>query len=281
MNRIDASLLRDVLHSTESSEDADRGETAKGPVASQQNVGSQQNAASEQVDALRAHTVFVPMHYEPNYQYPLLVWLHSDGFNENQVCHVIPHISTRNYLAVGVRATQATDAAGHRFRWHESGSGLAAAERGVWDAIERAREEYNVHSDRIVLAGYQRGGAMALRIALRHPDFFSAAISLGGNLGSLCSMGLDVNQLRERRLPMLWQWSLQSSTYDEARLVEEIKSAMDLRARLEIRQYRNDDEMNTAVLSDLNQWIMNHVVSGAPVGKMGQWDSSPVSFSEN
>ena len=221
------------------------------------------------------------MHYEPNYRYPLVVWLHSDGFNENQVCHVVPHISTRNYVAVGVRATQATDAAGHRFRWHDSERGLEAAERSIWDGIARVREEYSIHSDRIVIAGYQRGGAMALRVALRHPEFFSAAVSLGGCLGSLASMDIDRGLLRQRRLPMLWQWSLESNAYSEPRLVNEIQSAMEIGARLEVRQYRNDDEMNTAVLSDLNQWIMNHVVSGAPVGKMGQWDSSPVSFSEN
>lgn len=270
MNRIDASLLRDNKNQ----------ESSAGKPHVTYDLDESAAEASH-FSATQAHTVFVPMHYEANYEYPLVVWLHSDGYNENQVCHVLPHVSTRNYLAAGVRATQATDAAGHRFRWHQSERGLAAAERGVWAAIASVREEYSVHSDRVVIAGYQSGGAMALRIAMRHPDFFSAAISLGGSLGSLASLQIDAERVRRRRLPMLWQWSLESDSYSEPSLVDEIKSAMDLQARLEIRQYRNDDEMNTAVLSDLNQWIMNHVVSGAPVGKMAAWDSSPVSFSEN
>ncbi|MEL6107956.1 MAG: alpha/beta hydrolase-fold protein [Planctomycetota bacterium] len=272
MNRIDASFLRDAKN-----QDAFEGK----PPVTEAFDAIEPVAKATDCSAPQAHTVFVPMHYEPNYEYPLVVWLHSDGFNENQVCHVLPHVSTRNYLAVGVRATQATDAAGHRFRWHQSERGLAAAERAIWSAIATAREDYSVHSDRVVVAGYQSGGAMALRMAMRHPDFFSAAISLGGSLGPLASLQIDTERVRRRRLPMLWQWSLESDSYNESRLVSEIKSAMDLQARLEIRQYRNDDEMNTAVLSDLNQWIMNHVVSGAPVGKLGSWDSSPVSFSEN
>lgn len=231
--------------------------------------------------ALRAQTFFVPMHYEANYRYPLIVWLHSEGYNENQVCHVMPHVSTRNYLATGIRAPQAIDSSGHRFGWGDSLAAQHSAERCVLEAIERTASQFSIHAGRIVIAGYHEGGTMALQIAMQNPELFAAAVSLGGPLQCGPLQSLDQERLAARRLPMLWQCSLQSEVYDEQRLVEEIKLASEIKAQLEVRQYRNDDEMNTAVLSDLDRWVMEHVVSGAPVAKMHRWDTSPTSFSDN
>lgn len=231
--------------------------------------------------ALRAQTFFVPMHYEANYRYPLIVWLHSDGFNENQVSHVMPHVSSRNYLATGIRASLAADASGHRFAWGSSDAAMESAKRCVLEAINRAAEQYSVHAERIILAGYHEGGSMATQIAMQHPEMFAAAVSLGGQFETDVLSQEDRQRLRNRRLPMLWQQSIQSDRFSQNRLVKEIEMAGSIGAQLEIRHYRNDDEMNTAVLSDLDRWIMNHVVSGAPVARMSKWDSSPTSFSDN
>jgi phospholipase/carboxylesterase len=44
---------------------------------------------------------FLPVHYSENYQYPLLVWFHSNGFNEHQIDQVMPHISLRKLCRRG------------------------------------------------------------------------------------------------------------------------------------------------------------------------------------
>lgn len=298
MNRFDASMLWDVADDATSSDGPDetsaRGDEAPlEPTDGQSDLydGLSSTGGSDGLDeingdlswraALQAQTFFVPMHYERNYRYPLIVWLHSDGFNENQVCQLMPHISTRNYIATGVRATVAMDSVGHRFEWGDSAAAVQAAEDSVLEAIDRVAADYSVHAERIVLAGYRSGGSMAMRIAMRQPDLFAAAISLGGEIGTVDGMPNQLEQLKERRLPMLWQWSLESDHYDETRIAQQIQVAQSLRTRLEIRQYRNDDEINTAVLSDLNQWVMQHVVCGSPVGKLDRWDSHPTSFSDN
>jgi phospholipase/carboxylesterase len=286
MNRFDASTIWNAPG--EDIADADQGD----PYPGEGDVTASSPGRPEEIDAmtvgsesgwtssLRAQTFFVPLHYESNYRYPLIVWLHSDGFNENQVCHVMPHVSTRNYLATGVRAPMASDCSGHRFGWSGSSSD-DLAERSVLDAINRTTAQFSVHAQRIVLAGYLEGGSMATRIALRNPDRFAAAVSLGGAFELPDLTNAERERLRERRLPMLWQYSLRSDRYDEPALVRQAQAAASIRSRLEIRQYRNDDEMNTVVLSDLDRWIMNHVVSGSPVGKLNQWDTSPTSFSDN
>ncbi|WP_182869470.1 alpha/beta hydrolase [Rhodopirellula sp. JC639] len=281
MNRFDATTIWKSV----SEEHADGGDSTPSPVdaldAEEAAREQSDGAAADWSEAIGAQTFFVPLHYESNYRYPLIVWLHSDGFNENQVCHVMPHVSSRNYVATGVRAPSASDPSGHRFAWSNSAAAMQWAERSVLEAIDRTAAQYSVHAQRIILAGYQNGGTMAARIAMRHPERFAAAISLGGAFQLPASSELDRQRLKDRRLPMLWQRSIESEFYDQTRLVSEIQAASSIGAQLEIRQYRNDDEMNTAVLSDLDRWIMNHVVNGAPVAKLSPWDTSPTSFSDN
>ena len=226
-------------------------------------------------------TFFVPIHYEANYKYPLIVWLHSDGFNENQVDHVMPHVSTRNYLATGVRGTRAADSVGHRFDWHNSVSAVDAAHEKVLCAIDEVADRYAVHSSRIILAGYQTGGTMAMRIAMRDPERFAAVVSLGGRMPQGGHTFANLDAIRERALPMLWQWGGDNPNYSQESLTEDIRQAMLLKAKVEIRQYNDDDEMNTAALSDLNDWIMSRVVLGESMNDSQRWDTSPVCFSAN
>ena len=153
----------------------------------------------------------LPLHYEPKYRYPLIVWLHNDGFNENQIDQLMPHISLRNYLAVGVRGNRAADSVGHRFDWHESSAAIELAHHRVIEAIDEAASQFSVHPDRVVLAGYRSGGTMALRIAMRDPDRFSAVASFGGRMPRGGNVFGDLTRLRRRRLPMLWQWATENN----------------------------------------------------------------------
>ncbi len=49
------------------------------------------------------HTLFAPLHYEPGYPYPLVVWLHGTGCDERQLLRIMPLVSMRNYVAVAPR----------------------------------------------------------------------------------------------------------------------------------------------------------------------------------
>src|SRR5688572_27524759 len=55
---------------------------------------------------------FTPMHYEPNYAYPLLVWLHGDHGDQQQLKRIMPLVSMRNYVAVAPRAPERDDGQG-------------------------------------------------------------------------------------------------------------------------------------------------------------------------
>ena len=237
------------------------------------------DSQSAQASAKNRWSVFLPLHYEPGYAYPLLVWLHSDGFNENQADHVMPHISLRNYVATGVRGNRAADAIGHCYDWHSSGAAIEKAHESVIAAVESVTDQYSINRARIVLAGYKSGGTMAMRLAMRDPSRFAGVISLGGRVPQGKSVLGNLESLRNRQIPMLWQWAMENDQFCSENLREDIQTAMMMRAKAEIRQYASDDEMNTVTLADINTWIMNNVVSSATVDS--RWESSPVEFSSN
>lgn len=224
---------------------------------------------------------FLPLHYEPNYRYPLIVWLHSDGFNENQVDHVMPHVSVRNYIGAGVRGIRAADSMGHRFDWHDSPAAVAAAEEAVAQTVREATQRFSVHPSRIVLAGYDSGGTMAIRIALRDPQRFAAVASLGGAMPTGPHLLSNLSQLRARRMPMLWSWATSGPRFDPDRLGQDVRLAMMMKASVEIREYSAGDEMDTVTLADLNDWIMRRVVADQSTQADQRWATSPTNYSAN
>ncbi len=118
--------------------------------------------------------IFGPLHYEPNYAYPLVVWLHGPGGDERQLRKVMPLVSMRNYVAVGPRGTWA-DAVGHT--WRQGPDDVALAEQRVFEAIDVARCRFNVAENRVFLAGFDCGGTMAFHLAMQHPEAFSGVPS--------------------------------------------------------------------------------------------------------
>src|SRR5258705_9905211 len=83
------------------------------------------------------HMLFAPQHYEPNYAYPVVVWLHSDGGDERQLLRVMPHISKRNYVAVGVRASIPCEGR-PGYEWQQSLGSILSAETRVQEAVAAA-----------------------------------------------------------------------------------------------------------------------------------------------
>src|SRR5688500_15821791 len=66
------------------------------------------------------HTLFAPLHYEPNYAYPLVVWLHGPGDDERQLQRVMPLVSMRNYVAAAPRGVCRPQAGMAGFAWQQT-----------------------------------------------------------------------------------------------------------------------------------------------------------------
>lgn len=202
------------------------------------------------------YCIFAPLHYEPNYAYPLLVWLHGQRDDERQLQRIMPLVSMRNYVAVGPRAVdQVPNAPG--FDWGTNEDATQIAQQRILAAIDAARIRYNIASERIYLAGLHRGGTMALRIALRSPEQFAGVASLGGAFPEGGRPLCDLRRLR--KLPLFLAHSRDSRHYTLEKSCEDLRLLHSAGMAMTLRQYPCGDELTTKMLSDLNSWLMELV----------------------
>ncbi len=205
-------------------------------------------------DATRSF--FAPVHYEHGYAYPLIVWLHGPASNETEVSKALPLISMRNYVAVAPRGTESFGDAAKGFGWGESLDDLAEAGERVMQCINEAQERFNIHPDRIFVAGYSEGGTMALRMGLENPDQFAGAISLGGPVPSGGCLLRRINEAR--KLPLLLSVS-PDQRYPLDRVMDNVRLLHLAGSSLSLRLYPEGDELTDLMMSDVDNWIMERV----------------------
>lgn len=206
------------------------------------------------------HSFFVPLHYEPNYAYPLLVWLHGPGQSHAELKQVMPHVSMRNCVAVAPRWPQPDDellSAGES--QEQMRHRMVETMFRVTECVATASKRFNIAADRIFLAGYDEGGTMALRLGLAAPDHFAGAASIGGPVPT----GLNplANLLEARRLPMMIAHGRHSQSYPISRICDELRLFHVAGLSLNLRQYPCGHELTTQMLSDLDAWMMQ-IVTG-------------------
>ena len=198
------------------------------------------------------HALFAPLHYEPNYSYPLVVWLHGPGDRETQLLDVMPTLSMRNYVGVGPRGDST-----RRSAWPSDSQ--QEAERAVFGCIEVARSRFNIAPHRIFLAGLDCGGSMAFRIGLNHPQAFAGLLSVGGPfpLGSMPLARLEL----ARQLPLFIAQGRYSETYPVERTCDELRLFHSASLNVTLRQYPCGDELDSLMLRDMDAWMME-IVTG-------------------
>ena len=204
------------------------------------------------------YCLLAPLHYERNYAYPLLVWLHGPEGDEREVKRIMPLVSLRNYVSLAVRGP-AADRRG--FGWPETADSIVTAESRIADAVSQARQKFNVHRDRIFLAGFGTGGTMALRLALRRPDRYAGAASLAGQFPAGHAPLSRLAAVRRSR--MLIMHCRDSETYSVNRVCQELSLFHAAGLSVTLRQYPCGDELTTQMLSDLDVWLMEQV-TGVP-----------------
>lgn len=218
---------------------------------------------------------FVPLHYEPNYAYPLLVWLHGPDDDPTQLKRVMPHISLRNYVAVapGGGNLQPHDGApgAVRLSWPQRAEGLATAIEQVEECVARARQRFHIAERRVFLAGYDSGGSMALRLGFAVPEMFAGVASLGGPFPYGQHSLAHLHRLR--RLPVMVAQGRDSRAYPIRGLCDELRLYHAAGMSLTVRQYPCGQELTTQMLSDLNRWLMELVTgvdgSSSSAGEYG------------
>lgn len=133
-----------------------------------------------QIPGSETLSLFVPDNYEPNYAYPLIVWLR--GPEGQGLSAVMSHISSQNYLGLSLDLTPQPRGFGVRRGGAPGESEHAQLEDLLYDSVCRLRRCYHVHSERIYVAGFAQGATASLSLLLRRPEWLAGAIALHGTL---------------------------------------------------------------------------------------------------
>ena len=218
-----------------------------------------ESSAEPASDAESSHCLFTPLHYERNYAYPLIVWLHGPDDDEHQVNQIMPLVSMRNYVGVGPRGTLSATGFSEGYSWSQNERHIILAERRVMSAISAAQTWLNIAPSRIYLAGYGCGGTMAFRIALNQPRAFAGVLSLGGAFPTtLRPLGqLDA----ARRLKTLLISGRDSRQYPAAEVCDNLRLLHSAGMSISLRQYPCADDLTTHMFSDMDRWIMEDLDS--------------------
>lgn len=206
----------------------------------------------------KGRTVFLPVGYEPNYPYPLIVWLHEDGGSEQDLQRVMRQISTRNYVGLCLRGSiPAVEGIKVGYRYSLTDSGLDKIEDDLFSSVRELKRHIHLHTERVYLAGFRSGGRVALKLMLNRPAWFQGAVVLGSDLSQDRFTLHQLDALRGSRA-MLGLGSQDRSTCIES-MVETGRLLNTAGVDVTSRIYHTGSELTPIMLRDVNHWLMNGI----------------------
>ncbi len=201
---------------------------------------------------------FLPVGYEPRYAYPLLVFFHGHGGNEEQILKLAPRLSRRNYVSIGLRGPVCLGPRGAGEVGYSWGSAvqLSLVEDYLLHAVRQTRREYHVHSERVYLAGFAEGATLAYRLGLAFPDKVAGVISLNGHLPRHERPLLRLPDVRSLRVFIGHGIANSVVPLSMARQDHRLLYAAGL--PVEMHTYPTNHRLHPDMLRDINRWVIGH-----------------------
>jgi phospholipase/carboxylesterase len=200
---------------------------------------------------------FLPTGYEPNYAYPLLVFFHGHGSNEEQILRLAPRLSRRNFICIGLRGPEflgEREDGSRAYTWGPDGDCDAEVEDYVFRAVEQTRRSYHVHSERIYLAGICEGATLAYRLGLTFPERFSGVISLNGCLPPRGSLFLRLPEIRQ--LSAFIGHGIANAIIPLGMAKSDFRLLYTAGLNVELQTYPTTHKLHPHMLRDINRWII-------------------------
>lgn len=193
--------------------------------------------------------VFIPEAYEPNYAYPLIVWLQHEQQSPLEFPQRMRQISTRNYCGAQLKCVP--PAAGDV-------DGFAELQTRLADLVTRMRRDYHIHSERIFVAGFDNYGGAALQLCLARPEWLAGAIVLGGTLPPTPRVLHKFRDLRGKRVflatgPQEDGWVSVEDLRRDNRLLH--IAGLRMCARL----FEGAGDVKRSMLLEVDRWVMQEI----------------------
>ena len=202
---------------------------------------------------------FTPIAYEPRYAYPLIVFLHGHGGNEEQILRLAPRVSRRNYVAIGLRGPvclgpNRKGALG--FSWGDA-THLPLVEEYVLNAIRETRLHYHIHSERIYLAGFAEGATLAYRMGLEFSDKVGGVIALNGHMPRVDRPLLRLPEARS--LKVFIGHGIANSVVPLSMPRADRRLLYTAGMDVEMHTYPTTHRLHKDMLRDVNRWIIQRL----------------------
>lgn len=204
--------------------------------------------------------IFLPTGYEPNYSYPLLVFLHGQGGNEEQILRLAPFLSRRNYICIALRGPRPL---GPRpdgqfaFSWGQLGRDNTLVEDYLFQALEQTQEGFRIHPERIYLAGFCEGASLAYRLGLLYSDYFAGVIAMNGCLPRYGAPVLRMPQIR--RLRILIAHGIANAVVPLSMARKDYQVLYSAGASVKLNTYPTTHRIHPDMLRDANRWVMQSI----------------------
>jgi phospholipase/carboxylesterase len=207
---------------------------------------------------------FLPTGYEPNYPYPLVVFLHAQGGNEEQILRLAPRLSRRNYICISLRGPEplaSSKPTRPTFGWGQDNQHESLIEDYVFRAVEQTRRNFHVHSERIYLAGVCEGATLAYRLGLTYPEKFGGIISLNGAMPRYNRPLLRLDAVRGLRVWIGHGIANAMTPLSMAR--EDFRVLYAAGTAIRLLTYATTQRLHPHMLRDVNRWLMANIEQDA------------------
>lgn len=203
---------------------------------------------------------FLPYGYEPNYPYPLLVFLHGNGGSEEQIIRLAPRLSRRNYICIGLRGPMPGPArcdGPNAYSWGNDSLNNALVEEYVFRAVEQTRRSFHVHSERIYLAGFCEGATLAYNLGLTFPDRFAGIISMNGCMARYGGPLLRLPDVRKLRV--LIGHGIANAIVPQRLARDDQRLLYTAGLTVKMHSYATNHRIHPEMLRDIDRWIMRQI----------------------
>lgn len=180
---------------------------------------------------------YVPENYDPRVPYGLIVWLpEPNGFDRDQfVQRWKTHCETRDMILLAPRPADAA-------RWQPTEVEF------IRKTLDQIRGTYRIDPTRVVVHGYQAGGAMAYLTALQHRDVVRAVVPVDAAIPTL--VRLPSNDPVQRL-------AIYNVSSPKSRLADKITAGLERLRELKYPVITRDAAGNLSDegLAELGRWI--------------------------
>ncbi len=201
------------------------------------------------------HRLFYPKHFESSYRYPLFLWLHSPDSSEYELDELMPSVSTRNYIGIGLRGSEASTSRQSCFRWSMREASRRIAEELVLSSIQLATEDLLIDSDRVYVGGYGQGGSLAQWIGLRNPGQIAGVVSINGSAPD--HPKVLTAWKKAKSLPVLFMYGDSSSICSPQHVANSIQMVHRACLSYQFVQFNCGDSLDGEMASLMDKFMMN------------------------